>query len=182
MILHRCFAWDRRAAVTESGGALWFPRPFQGDGRHDNTERYGCLYLAEAALSPVIEQLARFRGNALVPGMLRRQGLPLALATIELADGAELVDLDRPEVLAARGLRPSMIATRRREVTQPQALAIYDRGADGLRWWSTFESSWINVTLFDRVAARLRVGDVRALDERQPVVAEALATLGLAVG
>ena len=73
-----------------------------------------------------------------------------------------------------------MIATRRRAVTQTQALAIYDSGADGLRWWSTFESSWINVTLFDRVAARLRVGAVHALDVRQPVVAEALDVLGIA--
>jgi len=182
VILHRCFAWDRRAAVAESGGALWFPRPFQGDGRHDSAERYGCLYLAEVAISPVIEQLARFRGNVLAPGMLRRRGLPLALATIEIDDGSELVDLDRPEVLAGRGLRPSMVATRRRAVTQPQALAIYDSGADGMRWWSTFESSWINVTLFDRVAARLHVGDIRAVDVHQPAVAEALDALGIAVG
>ena len=73
-----------------------------------------------------------------------------------------------------------MIATPRRAVTQPQALAIYDSGADGLRWWSTFESSWINVTLFDRVAARLRVGDVRAVDVHHPVVAEALDALSIA--
>ena len=76
MILHRCFGWNRRAAPDEAGGALWLAREFQGDGRHDNPERYGCLYLAERPEAAVVEQLARFRGNVLVPGMLRRRGLP----------------------------------------------------------------------------------------------------------
>src|SRR5262249_39792059 len=93
--LHRCFAWARDAEPDEAGGALWFARAFQGDGRHDNPERYGCLYVAELAVSAIVEQLARFRGSVLVPGMLRRRGLPLALATLELDDRARLVDLDR---------------------------------------------------------------------------------------
>src|SRR5690606_9135771 len=59
VILYRCFAWDRRAAAADAGGATWVPRAFQGDGRHDNADRYGCLYLAEGALSAVAEQLAR---------------------------------------------------------------------------------------------------------------------------
>ena len=31
---------------------------------------------------------------------------------------------------------------------------LFDKHPDalGLRWWSTLESSWINVTLFDRAA------------------------------
>ena len=41
-----------------------FRRPFQGDGRHDNPHVYGCLYLAESAVSSIVEQLAPFRGNA----------------------------------------------------------------------------------------------------------------------
>jgi hypothetical protein len=182
VILHRCFAWERRAAPDEPGGPLWFPRPFQGDGRHDNPERYACLYVAEVAVSAIVEQLARFRGNVLVPGMLRRRGLPLALATLELDDRARLVDLDSPEVLATRGLRPSLVATRQREHTQPQALAIHADGADGLRWWSTFESLWLNLTLFDRSAGRLRVSDVRVLGRDHPVLGEALELLGIAPG
>jgi len=43
VILHRCFAWDRRAPLGEAGGALWFARDWQGDGRHDNPDVYGCL-------------------------------------------------------------------------------------------------------------------------------------------
>jgi len=182
VILHRCFGWSRRAAPDEAGGALWLPREFQGDGRHDNPERYGCLYLAERPEAAVVEQLARFRGNVLVPGMLRRRGLPLALAVLELDGRARLVDLDRPDVLAERGLRPSLVATRHREVTQPQALAIHATGADGVRWWSTFESLWANVTLFDRAVRRLRVVSVAALAADDPPLREVLDLLGIAVG
>ena len=88
---------------------------FQGDGRHDNPEHYGCLYVAERAESAVVEQLARFRGNVLVPGMLRRRGLPLALAAIELDERARLVDLDgrRSSPRAACGRRWSRRASAR---------------------------------------------------------------------
>jgi len=175
VILYRCFARSR----TED--ALWFPRPFQGEGRHDNPGRYGCLYLADRPLSCLVEQLARFRGQRLVPGLLRRRGLPLALAAIELRDDATLLDLDDPAVLRRERLRPSLVATRHREVTQPQAAALYDRHpqAAGLRWWSTWEASWANVTLFDRAAAALRVREVRELAVDDPDVVQAADFFGL---
>ena len=182
MILHRCFAWDRRAAPDEVGGGLWFPRAYQGDGRHDNPDTYGCLYLAEQAVSAVVEQLARFRGSVLVPQVLVRRGRPLALASLELDDDAQLVDLDEPMVLAAHALRPSVVATRQRDVTQPQARALYHAGADGIRWWSTFESRWANVTAFDRAVPRLRVGAVRPLSADDAAVREAADFLGIAPG
>ena len=112
--------------------------------------------------------------------MLRRRGLPLALARLELEPPAALVDLDLPAVLAARGLRPSRVATRRRELTQPQALALHDAGADGIRWWSSFESLWLNVTLFERAVPRLGLVDVRPLAPADPVLLEALDLLGIA--
>jgi hypothetical protein len=180
VILHRCFAWDRGVAADAEGGALWFARAYQGDGRHDNPDAYGCLYVAEHALSAVVEQLARFRGSVLVPQVLLRRGLPLALATLELPGRARIVDLDDPAVLAANALRPSGVATRRRDVTQPQALAFHRAGAAGLRWWSTFESLWANVTLFDRVADRLRVAAVQRLAVDDAIVREAADVLGIA--
>lgn len=182
MILHRCFAWDRRAAPDEAGGSLWFPRAYQGDGRHDNPDTYGCLYLAEQAVSAVVEQLARFRGSVLVPQVLVRRGRPLALASLELDDAAKLVDLDEPMVLATHALRPSVVATRQRDVTQPHARALYHEGADGIRWWSTFESLWANVTAFDRAAPRLRLGAVRRLSADDAAVREAADFLGIAPG
>jgi hypothetical protein len=181
VILYRCFAWNERARPDRLDGALWFPRPYQGDGRHDNADLYGCLYLSEQPLSCVVEQLARFRGQKLLPSLLVRRGLPLALAELELAEDAKLLDLDDPSVLRRERLRPSRVATRAREVTQPQARALYDRHPDaaGLRWWSTFESQWLNVTVFDRAAAALRLVSVRSLTVEDEEVASAADLLGL---
>jgi hypothetical protein len=181
VILHRCLAWNERAAPDAADGALWFPRPYQGEGRHDNPAAYGCLYLSERPLSCVVEQLARFRGQRLTPALLRRRGLPLALAELELPDDVQLVDLDDPAVLRRERLRPSRVATRERRITQPQALALYEKHGEavGLRWWSTFESQWLNVTLFDRAASALRLVSVQALDVGGDEIAEAAGVLGL---
>ena len=154
MILHRCFAWGGATNPHVVDAPLWFPRVFQGDGRHDNPDTYGCLYLADRPLACIAEQLAAFRGQRLMPSMLLRRGLSLALADIELSDDATLVDLDDPRTLQRERLRPSRVATRDRSVTQPQALELYKRHPDaaGLRWWSRWEALWANVTLFDRKA------------------------------
>jgi hypothetical protein len=183
VILHRCFPWADRAGAGEPGGALWLPREHQGDGRHDNPDEYGCLYVAGNQLSAVVEQLAVFREGDLTEESLLRDGLPLALAAIELPDVVQIIDLDDPELLMREELRPSRVATRHREVTQPQALALYRRHrfAAGLRWWSTFEALWPNFTIFERAAKRLQLRDVRALSLDDPAVVEAAAFLGLAV-
>jgi hypothetical protein len=182
LILHRCFAWNERARPDQPDSPLWFPRVFQGDGRHDNPDAYGCLYLTDRESSGVVEQFARFRGQRLTEPMLIRRKLPLALAAIELPDDVELIDLDDPVVLRRRRLRPSQVATRDRSVTQPQALAVYrDTEAAGLRWWSIFESLWANYTIFDRAGPRLAVEDVRMLSLEDSVVREAADYLGLRV-
>lgn len=182
MILYRCFGWSERARPTEPDGPLWFPRIYQGDGRHDNPDQYGCLYLADREVSAVVEQLARFRGQRLVPEMLVRRGLPLGLASTELPDRAQVIDLDDPDVLSKNDLRPSLVATRQRDVTQPQALVLYRRHrfAAGLRWWSVYEALWTNVTVFDRAARRLTLGGVRRLTLDEGAVADAADFLGLA--
>lgn len=182
MILHRCFAWDERARSRSEGGPLWFPRPYQGTGRHDNPELYGCLYVSDRETSGVVEQLARFQGSRFQPRMLFKRGLPLATAAIELSDERPLIDLDEPPVLVREQLRPSVVATGDRSVTQPQALDLYRRHpeAAGLRWWSTFESLWANVTLFDRARTALRLRDIRRLTPDDPAVVAASEYLGIA--
>ena len=183
MILYRCFAWNERARPDQADSPLWFPRVFQGDGRHDNPDVYGCLYLTDREVSGVVEQLARFRSQRLIDALLVRRGLRLAVAAIELADDVELVDLDDPAELRRRRLRPSRVATRDRAITQPQALAVHrDTDAVGLRWWSVHESLWANYTLFDRAAPRLSVQDVLPLTLDHPAVAEAAEFLGLPPG
>jgi hypothetical protein len=120
VILQRCFAWGHRARPDEQDGPLWVPRAFQGDGRHDNPDLYGCLYLTDREISAVVEQLAPFRTQRLQAALLRRRGLPLTLAALELDDAVEVIDLDDPRVLVRERLRPSAVATRRREVTNPR--------------------------------------------------------------
>jgi hypothetical protein len=158
-----------------------FLRPLQGDGRHDNPDLYGCLYLSQSEVSAVVEQLARFRSQRLIDSMLRRRGLPLALARIELDDDARLVDLDDPAVLVRRKLRPSRVATRRREVTQAQARDIHadSKKAAGLSWWSTYEATWVNVTLFDRGRSHVSLEAIRGLSTGDAAVIDAADFLGL---
>jgi hypothetical protein len=181
VILYRCFAWNRRSGAAEPDGPLAFPRQWQGDGRHDNPDVYGGLYLTDTAVSGVVEQLARWRSQRLLASMLVRRGLPLALAALELEDAAEVLDLDEPRTLVRERLRPSEVATRHRETTQPQALRLHERhpGAAGLRWWSTYEAAWANVTVFDRAAPALRLVDVRPLDLDAREVAETAEFLGM---
>lgn len=182
MRLWRALPLDRRAEAEEAGGPLWFPRLWQGSGRHDNPDLYGCLYVAEDPVSAVAEMLAPFRGTGkLLPSMLVRFGQPLALASLELEDRLTVVDLDEPATLLATGLHPSQVATRHRSRTQEQAAALYEAHGEAvaLRWWSTLESTWINWTLFDRAGPRLGLGEVRELSTEDAVVLEAADLLGL---
>jgi hypothetical protein len=183
VILYRCFPWDASVDPTSPGGALWFPRALQGDGRHDGPERYGCVYVSELAVSAVVEEVGRFAGTALAAPDLRRGGLPLALATLSLEASAALVDLDEPLVLAAESLRPSLVATGERQETQRAATMLFERheNAVGLRWWSAYEARWPNVTLFDRAQEALAVDEIRALRLEDEVVREAAGLLGLPV-
>jgi hypothetical protein len=183
VILYRCFAWDLAGAGVEWGGPAWFPRRLQGEGRHDAPDRYGCLYVSEEPVSAVVEELAALAGGELAAGDLVRGRLPLALATLRLPDDALVVDLDDPVLLAAEALRPSEVATRERGKSQAVAAALHERypEAFGLRWWSTFEPAWANVTLFDRAAVVLKVNDVRELRLGDDIVGEAAQFLGLRV-
>jgi len=182
LTLYRVLPLNPRAGVEERGGVLWWPRELQGAGRHDNPDLYGCMYVSQSAVAPVAEALAPFRSTGrLLPEMLVRGGFTLALAALAF-DGAEaLLDLDDPEVLTAEALRPSAIATRDRSVTQAMAADLFRRHprGSGLRWWSTLEAAWLNVTLFDRAAPLLSVHAVTTLGVEDDLVAEAVDLLGL---
>jgi hypothetical protein len=182
VILWRALPWQPEARPTDPGGALWFPRELQGAGRHDNPDLYGCLYVGEASVSPVAEALAPYRGaGALTAGMLARSGIPLALARLSLPDESHVVDLDDPGVLLDLDLRPSRVASGERAGTQTYAARIFNDALDvaGLRWWSTLEASLLNITLFDRCLARLRIIDVTPLTLGHPAVRETAELLGL---
>jgi hypothetical protein len=182
--LWRVLPFDRGAGIGEPGGPLWFPRRQQGAGRHDNPDLYGCLYVAEDPVSAVAESLVAFRGvGQVTASMLVRLDRPLALAELEISDAARVVDLDDPSVLVEKELRPSRVATRIRRLTQDMAADVYalEPEACALRWWSTIESTFANLTLFeDRAAPLLTVADVADLRIDDDVVREAAALLGLA--
>jgi hypothetical protein len=183
VIVWRVLPVDPAAAQDAAGGPLWFPREHQGAARHDNPTAYGCLYVAETPVSAVAEALAPFRGRgALTAAMLERAGRRLSLVALELREPPRLLDLDAPQTLGAEGLRPSNVATRVRQRTQSDALALFEahRRATGLRWWSTIEASWINVTVFDRARRRLRLRSVELLSADHEVVRAATVELGLA--
>ena len=89
MILFRCLAWDKAASPTSRGGPLWFPRMLQGNGRHDNPDLYGCLYVSVEPVSAVAEQIQRLAGTSLEAPDLVRRGLPLALATVDFDENGD---------------------------------------------------------------------------------------------
>ena len=163
------------------GGPLFVPRLDQGRGRHDNPETYGALYLSRSNVSPVAELLRDYLGRPVEVTRLLHEGSPVSLASINDTDLNPLLDLDDPRNLVARELRPSGVATREREVTQPLALTIYGEGAAGFEWWSTIEASWINVTLFeDRVTDQLTLaGEPEPLTLEHPAVREAAEAVGI---
>jgi hypothetical protein len=184
VILWRLLPRASDAAPADPGGALWFPRELQGAGRHDNPDRYGCLYVSESPISAVAEALAPFRGTGVLSrAMLFRANLPLTLARLDLEDGCELVDLDDPDVLTRKRLRPSQVATKARAVTQAYAARIFEEhpAAAGLRWWSMLEASPANLTLYDRAAPGLRLVDIEPLTLEHPATREAADLLGLAI-
>lgn len=86
MRLWRVVALEEHTLAHERGGALWFPRPLQAGGRHDNPDLYGCIYGSERPEGAVVEALAPFRGaGPLLGAMLIRAGRPLILAEIEFS-------------------------------------------------------------------------------------------------
>lgn len=174
-MLYRAFPAIPGAGLGEAGGALFVPRLDQGHGRHDNPDAYGALYLSRVPESPIAEVLRDYVARGIPPMPLLREGSPIALAAVA-DDQLDLIDLDDPRNLEARALRPSGVATHHRRPTQRMALGIYREGAPGFEWWSTIESSWINVTLFEERAA----GSVRLEGEPEPLTLEHPAVQGAA--
>lgn len=184
-MLYRFFPWDPAVEASAPGGALFNPRAQQGTerrGRHDAPDLYGALYTAHVEVSAVAEWMAAFRGQSLVADdFVRNDGRRWALVGLDDSGLPEIVDLDDPNELAARGLRPSWIATRMRATSQDVARGLFKEGVPGFGWWSTLEASWPNVTLFaERALDALRVADgPREVGIDDPVVRAAAAAIGV---
>lgn len=159
MILYRVFSWDGSSQGSEVGGPLFVPRSKQGSGRHDNPELYGATYCSVDPVACIAETLQPFRNQDVEERDLRRRpGSTLALVQLQLAEGLQLCDLDEPEELGRRALRPSRVATLDRHLTRKIAAGLFREGFAGFLWWSVLESLWINATLFsERVETELEV-------------------------
>lgn len=173
--LYRVFPWIDTAELGEPGHALYVSGP-QGHGRVDNPEHYLTLYACDQSDGAIGESFGNhevwtpdlLEGPSSVPGSQR------ALATIDAAD-TDVLDLDDPAALVERGLRPSRVVTRNRQVTQMWSLAIFhERRWGGVRWWSYHNPEWGSFGLWD--VASLRLVDVVSLADEVDRVRE-VATL-----
>jgi hypothetical protein len=181
-VLYRVFPCDPAAPAGKRGGALHVARQHQGTGRHDNPDYYGALYVSTSPESAVAERIQAFRGQQLAQRDLQRtDGARYALAYLDDSGLGNVIDLDEPEELSGRTLRPSEIATRSRATTQPIALGLFQEGLSGFGWWSTLEASWANMTLFvERVGRSLKlVEQPEPLELAHPVLRTAAEAMGV---
>lgn len=182
MRLYRVFDWDGASLGHEPGGPLHVARARQGAARHDAPALYGAWYCSRVAVGAVAECIQMFRGQTLVDeDFERRDGLRKAIVTLEADDRLRVIDLDNPSSLVKRRLRPSHVATLRREVTQRIAMQLFEEGAAGLGWWSVLNADWGHVTLFhERALARVSVSTPpESLSVGLLLVREAAAQLGI---
>jgi hypothetical protein len=184
-LLYRVFPHLPGGEPQDEGGPLFVPRERQGTGRHDNPDQYGALYVSRVPESAVAERIQPFRGQTLDDGdLVRRDGARYALIALEDAALTGLVDLDDPSELVRRDLRPSGVATRRRQATQGMARSLHEEGGPGFSWWSTLEAAWPNVTLFAErsVPALTLGGEPEPLSIEHPAVRAAADLLGIRLG
>ena len=181
-MLYRFFPHDPGTPPRAEGGSLFVPRALQGPGRHDAPEAYGALYLGRRPVSVIAEFLKRYQRQEVgAEDLWWAPGRPYALAALDDSALPGLLDLDDPQNLVARALRPSEVATGRRKVTQGWARALHAAGSSGFEWWSTIEASWINVTVFaERAAPKLApAAEPEPLSTDHPAVIEAAEVVGV---
>ena len=182
MPVYRFFPWNKSSPLTEYGGPFFAPRAKQGAGRHDIPDRDGVLYCSTSAMGAIAEAVQPFRGLRFIDkkfGLMnsdfrKADGLPLALATLEISEKAQLVDLNEPVTLSKYHLKPSHISSTDRKETQHVARLLYEEGLDGFSWRSSLEPSWVHMTLFQsRISPYLSIkGEVRLLDVQMPEIKE----------
>ena len=182
--LWRVFPWDERAGPGSRFSPSFVPAP-TGRGRFDlPRELSSVLYLADSPEHAVGEIIQPWRGQWIAGSHLSRAGLPLALVQVMMAPEVEasLVDLCEPRVLKDEGITPDRSASRYRENTQPLSRHVWDTGASGLRWWSSFWGDWHTTVLFTaRTGDRIEFGDPIPLSPTNPAVERAADLMGIRI-
>jgi hypothetical protein len=148
----------------------------QGAGRVDNPEQYSVLYASDSAEGAVGESfgnLSEWSDEMFVVPSIPDGGR--ALGTYDL-EGGTILDLDDARSLLERGIRPSRVVTRARDVTQTWALRIFRETAwAGVRWWGYFDPDWGAFGVWER--SQLRVITVEPLGSNHEAVTSAAAAL-----
>jgi hypothetical protein len=172
--LYRVYPHRAGARRGAPGHALHQP-DFQRAGRLDNADHFKVLYASDLPEAAVAERLGH--RPTWIPEMFSSAGRrPLYLATLRIP-GARVLDLDHPLALHERGLKPSTVATRARQITQAWALRVFgERRWRGVRWSSYWEATWGAFGLWDLKGAR--VVRTEELSVSHPVVVAAAETLG----
>ena len=154
-----------------------------GRGRFDIPRQLSSsLYLAESPAHAVGEIIQPWRGQRIGSSHLKRASLPLALVDVTISPGlqSKLFDFCDPASLNAEDIPPDRIASRNRNTTQPLARQIWDTGAHGLRWWSSFWGDWHTTVLFTaRTDGHLEFGEPIPLTPAHPAVQRAAGLLGI---
>ena len=173
MKLYRIVPYVKTADPHAPGGPFYIPS--QGVSRLDNPELYDVLYLCEDPVGCVAEAFGRLPiwSQAMLKGPQQLSGSVQSLVTFGRRSSARgICDLDDAAILQERSLRPSHVITRRYEVTQAWAKAIFsEQRWSGARWWSYYEAAWSNVGLWDRTG--LKVESIEPLRMRNDVLARA---------
>ena len=180
--LKRVFPWHPGASAGSRFSPSYVPEP-TGRGRFDLPRRLSpVLYGAETADHAVGEMLQPWRGQPLEPYHLTRAGFPLAMVEVAVPSpsASHWADLCDESYLHHAEMAPDATASRHRHITQPLALAAWEAGYHGLRWWSSFWGDWHTVVLFTaRMGGGLRFGVPEVLTIHHPAVTEAAALLGM---
>jgi hypothetical protein len=175
VLLYRVFPHLGSAKTGEPGHPLYI-HPGQGRGRWDNPSSYLAWYMASeqtSAVAEVFAPLSTWR-DAIFP-FPQIPGSRRALGVYRLPDDLPYVDLDDPQTLVDRGMRPSQVVERNRPYTQAKALEIYtEKRWNSIRWWSFHRPQWRVWCLWEIDPA---CEAVEALDVSHPAVRDAAVAL-----
>ncbi len=171
MRLYRVYPWRRAARRGELGHALYRP-PRQGSSRIDNPEHFLVLYASTSASTAIAESLAYKPPPWDAKTLFRSDGLRYHVATFELPAESRLCDLDEPQSLLERKLKPSTVISRQRATTQAWALRIFqERRWSGISWWSFYDPAHAAAGLWTIDGAQVLA--TRELRTTDPAFAEA---------
>jgi hypothetical protein len=166
---------------------MYLHRPGQGHGRLDNPAHYDCWYFTttpEGAVGEAFGNLMEWE-----PGMFDIPSMPGGrrdLATYDIPDDMNILDLDDSGALAKRNLRPTQVISRNRSTTQDWALEIFREHRDGggpkwagVKWWSFHRPQWpiLGIWVKPKHAPPHACLAIQSLSTTDPLVQNVAATL-----